>query len=131
MLNIRQDDWSTLGSIYMSISMEAGFEHLKNGLAEIFARDVEFPPGMLVTVMEAKMTQDRRFAKITLSVFPNGAQEQTLRIIAQFKHEINDGLAKRLRIRVIPKLHYVFDDTEAVAEEVETLLNRLEREGKM
>lgn len=115
----------------MSVSMEAGFQHLKNGLAEIFARDIEFPPGMLVTVMDAKMTQDRRFAKITLSVFPNGVQQQVLDIIGHAKHEINDGLAKRMRIRVIPKLHYVFDDTEAVAEEVETLLNRLEREGKM
>jgi ribosome-binding factor A len=50
--------------------MDVGFDHLRTGLAEIFARDVEFPPGMLVTVLDAKMTQDRRFAKITLSVFP-------------------------------------------------------------
>ena len=109
--------------------MDVGFEHLKNGLAEIFARDVEFLPGILVTILDAKMTQDRRFAKITLSVFPTGAQAQVLDIIKRHTHEINDGLAKRLRIRVIPKLHYVFDDTEAQAEEIETLLNRLEREG--
>jgi len=109
--------------------MDVGFEHLKNGLAEIFARDVEFVPGMLVTVLDAKMTQDRRFAKITLSVFPTGAQKQVLDIVREAKHEINDGLAKHLRIRVIPKLHYVFDDTEAQAEEIETMLNRLEREG--
>lgn len=115
----------------MSISMESGFEHLKNGLAEIFRRDVEFPPGILVTVLGAKMTQDRRFAKITLSVFPTGAQEQTLKIIEEHKHEINDGLAKRLRIRIIPKLHYTFDDTEAQAAEIEETLNQLREEGKM
>lgn len=111
--------------------MESGFERLRTGLAAIFARDVEFLPGMLVTVLEAKMTQDRRFAKITLSVFPNGAQAEALRCIEEAKHEINDGIAKRLHMRVIPKLHYVFDDTEAEAEEIETMLNRLEREGKM
>lgn len=115
----------------MSISMEAGFERLKDGLAEIFARDVEFPPGMLVTVLGAKMTQDRRFAKITLSVFPTGAQQQTLDILAQFKHEINDGLAKRMRIRVIPKLHYVFDDTEAEAAVIDAELNRLIETGEI
>lgn len=115
----------------MSLSMDVGFDHLRTGLAEIFARDVEFPPGMLVTVLDAKMTQDRRFAKITLSVFPTGAQKQVLEIIGYAKHEINDGLAKRLRIRVIPKLHYVFDDTEAQAEEVETLLNRLRASGEL
>lgn len=115
----------------MSISMEAGFERLKDGLAEIFARDVEFPPGMLVTVLAAKMTQDRRFAKVTLSVFPSGAQQQALDIIEQYKHEINDGVAKRLRIRVIPKLHYVFDETEADAAEIDAELNRLKAEGEI
>lgn len=115
----------------MSLSMESGFEHLRNGLAEIFARDVEFPPGMLVTVLEAKMTQDRRFARITLSVFPTGAQTQALEIIERAKHEINDGLAKHLRIRIIPKLHYVFDDTEADAAEVEAELNKLKASGEL
>jgi ribosome-binding factor A len=111
--------------------MESGFEHLKNGLAEIFARDVEFPPGMLVTVLEAKMTQDRRFARVTLSVFPNGIEDQVLEIINQHRHEINDGLAKHLRIRTIPKIHYAFDDTEAVAAEVETVLNQLKASGDL
>jgi ribosome-binding factor A len=115
----------------MSISMEAGFERLKDGLAEIFARDVEFPPGMLVTVLGAKMTQDRRFAKITLSVFPTGAQQQALDVIDQYKHEINNGVAKRLRIRVIPKLHYVFDDTEAEAAVIDAELNRLKEAGEL
>ena len=115
----------------MSIAMESAFEHLREGLAEIFRRDVEFPPGMLVTVLGAKMTQDRRFAKITLSVFPTGAQEQALEIIQRHKHEINDGIAKRLRIRIIPKLHYVFDDTEAEAAEVEEMLNRLKENGEL
>lgn len=111
--------------------MESGFEHLKNGLAEIFARDVEFPPGMLVTVLEAKMTQDRRFGKITLSVFPTGVEDQVLDIIERHRHEINDGLAKRLRIRKIPKLHYVFDTTESEAAEIEGMLNRLKEEGSL
>lgn len=106
--------------------MESNFEHLKNGLAEIFARDVEFPPGLLVTVLEAKMTRDQRFARITLSVFPTGSEEQALATIEDHRHKINDSLAKHLRLRKIPKLHYVFDATEATAAKIEEALNSLQ-----
>ena len=37
----------------MSLRMDAGFEHLREGLAEAFAGG-EFPPGVFVTVLGLK-----------------------------------------------------------------------------
>jgi len=108
--------------------MEAGFEHLKEALAETFAKDVEFPRGSFVTVLAAKLTANTMHAKITLSVFPESMKDEVRRSLEQFRHEIKDGLAQRLRLRRIPRLHYYFDETEAEAAVIEEAINEYKKE---
>ncbi len=115
----------------MSLRMEAGFEHLREALAETLREEVDFPRGMLVTVLGAKMTQNTAHARIVLSVVPNTAQETVLETLREFQHEVKDGLAKRLRLRRIPNLHYVFDETEADAAVIEEHLKNLRASGEI
>lgn len=115
----------------MSLRVEAGFEHLREAFAETLAKEVEFGPGIFVTVLGAKITANTAHAKITLSVMPTTMEERVLEILDQYSHEIKDGLAKRLRLRRIPRLHYAFDETEADAEEIEHMLNNLKKNGEM
>lgn len=115
----------------MSLRVEAGFEHLREALAEIFAKDVEFPLGTFVTVMRAKLTANTSHAKITLSVLPETMTDDVKRCLKEFDHEIKDALSQRLRLRRIPRLHYVFDDTEAEAAEIERSLHELKEKGEL
>ncbi len=115
----------------MSIKIEAGFEHLKEAMAEVFAKDVEFPVGMLVTVLGAKMTANQLNAKIILSVFPNNKQKEAMETLQLFEPEIKEGIAERLRLRKIPRLHYVFDTTEEIASGVEETLHELKEKGEI
>lgn len=116
---------------YMSLRVEAGFEHLKDALAEVFAKEVEFPVGAFVTVMKAKLTANTSHARITLSVFPERMIEDVKMTLKTFDHEIKDALADRLRLRRIPRLHYVFDDAEAEAAEIERALHDLKEKGEL
>ena len=113
----------------MSLRMEAGFEHLREAMAEVLVEDVEFPKGTLVTVLHAKMTANTAHAKFTLSVFPETMQKEILRVLREYEGEIKDGLSERLRLRRIPDLHYEFDTTEAEAAVVETELLELRKKG--
>ena len=115
----------------MSLRMEAGFEHLREAMAETLAEDVEFPKGTLVTVLHAKMTANTAHAKFTLSVFPIEMQAEVLRTLKAFNRELKDGLADRLRLRRIPALHYEFDTTEAEAAVVENELLELRKRGEV
>lgn len=115
----------------MSLRVEAGFEHLKEALAEVLAKEVEFPLGTFVTVLGAKITANTSHAKITLSVLPETMQEEVIRCLKEFDHEVKDGLSKRLRLRRIPRMHYVFDDTEAEAAEIERSLHELKEKGEL
>jgi len=111
--------------------MEAGFSHLRDAIAEVFARVVEFPVGVLVTVLDAKVTANTVHAKVTLSVFPETEERAVLDVLEQYRHDIKDMLSDRLRLRRIPRLHYTFDRTEAKAEHIERTLHELKEKGEL
>ncbi len=115
----------------MSLRVEAGFVHLKDAFARVLAEDVEFPFGMLVTVLSAKITASTGHAKFVMSVFPENMKDEAIRTLEDYDHEIKDGLAKRLRLRRMPRLHYAFDDTEAEAAVIEMDLLELRKKGEV
>lgn len=105
--------------------MEAGFEHLREAMARVLAEEIEFPPGVFVTVLKAKMTANTAHASFVLSVLPEAREEEVLETLRRFDHDLKDGLAQALRLRRIPDFHFSFDRTEAEAAEIEAALNRL------
>lgn len=113
----------------MSLRVEAGFHHFKDAMAEVLAKEVEFPVGVFVTVMEAKVTANTAHAKVVLSILPEHAQEEVLKCLHTYQSDINQALTKRLRLRRVPRLHYTFDSTEARAAEIEEDINKLKNEG--
>jgi ribosome-binding factor A len=115
----------------MSLRMEAGFEHLREALAQVFAEHVEFPPGVLVTVMGAKVTANTAHARVVLSVFPETMQTEAKRILADNDREIKEELAHHLRLRRIPRLHYVFDEREAYVGKIDDVILDLKKKGEI
>lgn len=111
--------------------MEAGFEHLKEAFADVMSKIVEFPRGVLVTVLGAKITANTRHAKIILSVFPNDQETEALRVLIRMDHEIKELLAERLRLRRIPSLHYSFDESGEAVSRIDEDLNRLRQKGEL
>lgn len=115
----------------MSLRVEAGFEHLREALAETLTRVVEFPRGCIVTVLAAKVTANTAHARVTLSVMPETMQDEVIRSLKEYDAEIKEELATHVRLRRIPRLHYVFDDMEAHAAGIETELNALKKRGEL
>jgi len=115
----------------MSLRMEQGMERLRNALALVLRERVEFPPGVLVTVMQAKITRDMLHAKAVLSVLPEDRIKEVKATLLEYEHEIKDGLAHELRLRRIPDIFWDFDITEARAAEIEARLNELKKKGEI
>lgn len=111
--------------------MEAGFEHLREAMADSIRAIVEFPKGVLVTVLAAKMTANTAHAKITISVFPEDRKEEVIAILKGANADLKDELADRLRLRRIPRIHFVFDDTEAQAAVIEGALHQMKVKGEL
>ncbi|MEN9558042.1 MAG: Ribosome-binding factor [Candidatus Parcubacteria bacterium] len=100
---------------------------LANAIREV----VEFPSGLLVTVVDAHLTPDTKHATGTLSVLPDGREGDALQALRKAEHDLKDALADILELRRIPKIHWRFDSTEAEAAVIEAALNKLEKEGEL
>ena len=108
-----------------------GMEHFREALAEVLERRVEFPRGVLVTLLEGKVTRNTLNAKAVISVMPETAEKEVIEILKQSNREIMDGLATRLRLRRLPKIFWTFDRTEAVAANIEGTINQLKQKGEL
>ncbi|MFH1078012.1 MAG: ribosome-binding factor A [Patescibacteria group bacterium] len=108
-----------------------GMQRFRDALALVISERVEFPMGALVTLVDAVITRDTRHAKGTISVLPVTMEGACLAALEEYRPEINEGLAKHLRLRRIPKLHWETDHTEEHAAQIDAEIQRLKNEGQL
>jgi len=102
---------------------------IREELAKILIREIEFPIGVLVTVSRVRAAEDLFNAEIALSVLPTEQGEAALKLLGEHIFDIQQLLNKRLRMRPVPKIRFVQDTTEAEAAEVEAELYKLQKSG--
>ena len=99
-------------------------EQIKEEVSLIIAGEVEDPRVGFVTVTDAKLTPDLRYAKIYVSVL--GTEAEVKESLAALKHAagfIRTMLGAVLRMRRTPELHFVYDETTETAARIEELLS--------
>ena len=99
-------------------------EQIKEEVSLIIAGEVEDPRVGFVTVTDAKLTPDLRYAKIYVSVL--GTEAEVKESLAALKHAagfIRTQLGAVLRMRRTPELHFVYDETTETAARIEELLS--------
>jgi ribosome-binding factor A len=99
-------------------------EQIKEEVSLIIAGEMDDPRVGFVTVTDARVTPDLRYAKIFVSVL--GTDEEIADALQALKHAssfIRRQLGNVLRIRYTPELHFAFDDTVRTAARIEQLLS--------
>ncbi len=105
--------------------------HFRDEMARILNQKVEFPIGSFVTVMDAKMTTDLRFANVVLSVMPVAMEEAVGEALKDYSNDIRKEMASKLHLRHMPNLHWSFDHTEEKAEKIEKYIEDLKQKGEI
>ncbi len=98
---------------------------LEREVGQYLVRDFEFPVGSVVTVTRVQTAADLSVAKIWVSVLPIESAPRVLRTIKSGLAELQHILNRRLNMRFVPKLSFLFDSTEAEAARIEGLLDEL------
>lgn len=85
-------------------------------------------PGVLVSVMEVRVTPDLGLAKTYLSIFNAASEEAVMNHLTEAIPEIRHQLAVLLRnqVRKIPELVFFPDNTQETAQRIDQLLNNLD-----
>jgi len=98
-------------------------ELVKQEIAKIILR---LFPEEFITVTQVHVTKDLSFAKVWISSFKN--VESSVKKCESKAKEIRQVLAGRISLRKVPSLHFVPDQTEEKAENIDRLLDKIKKE---
>ena len=108
----------------MSRRIEQINEMLRKEIALIIERELELP-GVMVTVVKVDCARELDSARVWVSVLPDNQTGSALRRLRRQQGSIRYLLAKKVLLRRMPQLIFVFDDTEKRAAEVESISHDL------
>jgi ribosome-binding factor A len=96
---------------------------LLKALAKLLAREVRDPRVQSINLTGVKLSKDLRHAQIFFNIF--GAAVDKDAALAGLKHAtgfIRSKLGKELSLRFVPAIEFSYDETEAEAQRIESLL---------
>lgn len=102
-------------------------EFIRKELASLLNREIEFPPGNLVTITKVDTAADLKAAKVWLSILPAEQQNAILHLLAKKRGHLQRLLNPRLRLRNTPVISFAIDETEERASRIEHLLDELKK----
>ena len=111
----------------MSKRIEQVNELIQRELGKIILREIDFPQGIMVTLTRVETSVDLGQSKVYVSCLPGGKTKSVLRILNQNIYDIQQGLNKRLKMRIIPKIFFTAERETAEAGRIEELLEQLKK----
>ena len=102
-------------------------EQLKQELANLIVKEINLTNG-LITVCFVECSNDLKHAKVGISVLPEKFGPSVLRKMHKLSGHFSRVLKGKLKIRQIPKLHWLFDDTESEAAKIEAVIKQIKEE---
>ena len=82
----------------------------------------------MVTITKVDTSKDLRHAKVFASVFPENEAEYALKTMKKERGAIQRALNKKLYMKPLPEISFVFDPTESGAQVIEDLLQAIHEE---
>ncbi|MBZ1349013.1 MAG: 30S ribosome-binding factor RbfA [Candidatus Liptonbacteria bacterium] len=82
---------------------------IREKVAKIVSREVEFPEGKLVTITQVNVSKDLREAVVKFNVFPSDDKIEGKKILNTHRNFIQSRLFKTIEIAVVPKIRFEYD----------------------
>jgi len=97
---------------------------LQREIATIIQTELKDPRLGFVTVNEARVARDLSVAKVYVSII-KGNDEENMLVLNRAVPFIRHALGHRLKMRVIPELKFIFDDSIKKGMELSDLISNL------
>ncbi|MBI2595087.1 MAG: 30S ribosome-binding factor RbfA [Candidatus Colwellbacteria bacterium] len=94
---------------------------IQKELGEIIVREIELPPGSLVTISSVEVSKDFKKATVWVSVIPGEASEAVLEILKKARGYLQHQLGEEIRTRIIPRIEFAIDRGPEHAARIEKL----------
>lgn len=99
---------------------------IQKELSDIFQKQTQAMPGILISVSTVRVSPDLGIAKAYLSIFPSEKSKEMLEWVHNNTKAIRFELGKRVgrQLRIIPELNFYIDDSLDYIENIDNLLKK-------
>ena len=97
-------------------------DQMQRELALLIQREVRDPRVGMITVTGAEVSRDLAHAKVYVTALQAGRSEEALKGLRGLAGEIRFRLARRVKLRHVPELHFHYDDSMDRGERIDALL---------
>jgi ribosome-binding factor A len=100
---------------------------LRRELYQVLRNEVNDPRLAEITVHEVRVARDLAHAKVFFTCFPSDEQatEQARLLNGRLAGFVRHALAQRVRLRTMPQLHFVHDESIGTGERLAALIERV------
>ncbi len=98
---------------------------IRDEVGKILHRELDLDFDALVTVTRAVVSEDLTHVRMYISVFPSKFAEESLESINRKIYFFQQQLNKSLKMRPVPKMFFVLDETEERAVKIEKLIEKV------
>lgn len=110
----------------MSIKIDR-LEHLFiEKISEILRTEIKDERIHFVTVTAAKITNDLSFAKVYVTILDDKMRDSMLKQLNKASNFIERELSKRIEIRKMPNITFVYDESIEYATNIENIIESIE-----
>lgn len=104
---------------------------IQREMADLIRTQIKAPELGMVTLSDVELSRDLTVAKLYVSFLAARLPPaKGIKRLADFVPELRRQLGKRLRIRVLPELRFVYDDSIERGMRMDSLLHGLTRENE-
>lgn len=96
---------------------------MQRELSVIIQQELKDPRVGMITIADVRVSKDLAYAKVFVSVMMEEKAEETLEGLNKAAGFLRAQIAKRMSIRVIPQLSFVYDDTTIKANRISRLID--------
>jgi len=103
---------------------------IRNELAKIILKEIEFPSDVLVTLTRVQATKDLTESRVFISVFPEEKSKEVLKVLGGQIYFLQKKLDRTLRMRIVPKIIFLKEEKMVEAGKIEKILANLKKNKK-
>lgn len=111
----------------MSIKLERLEHKFISSISDIIKNEIKDDRIQFVTITDVSITNDLSFAKVYVTVFDDTKREEVLKVLNKASNFIERELCKRVEIRKMPDIHFVYDESIEYSNNIENIIESINK----
>ena len=112
----------------MSVKIERLEHKFAIEISIILKEEIKDEKKNIVTVTDVDITNDLSFAKVYITVLDETKKEEVLKVLNKASKFIEHELCKRVEVRKMPELKFLYDDSIEYGNNIEQIIERINKD---